>query len=278
LRDILKYEKKLFTLLLALLIISCSRYEKLLKSSDYNLKYKKAFEYYNEGEYVRASSLFDQISAVFRGSNKADSVYFYQAMSYFHQNDFILAGHYFESFVKTYGNSSFAEDASFYKAFCYYKTSPRPSLDQVSTIQAIQSFQLFIIKYPNSPRAEECRKLINELREKLVEKSFMSAKLYFDLEDYKASLVALNTSLTEFPDSKFREDIMFLILKSSYLLAYNSIEKKKKERYQASLDEYYSFIAEFPDSKYRKEADKMYESSSKILKIDNDLNQLGDGL
>jgi outer membrane protein assembly factor BamD len=268
----------IITALLALLIISCSRYEKLLKSTDYNLKYKKAFEYYNKGEYVRASTLFDQISSIFRGTNKADSVYFFQAMSYFHQNDFILATHYFETFAKTFGNSRFAEDANYYKAICYYKTSPRPSLDQTNTIQAIQSFQLFIIKYPDSPRVDECRNLIIELREKLVEKSFMSARLYFDLEDYKASIVALNTSLAEFPDSKFREDIMFLILKSSYLLAYNSVEKKKKDRYQSSVDEYYSFIAEFPDSKYRKEADKMYENSSKVLKIDNGLNQTEDGL
>jgi outer membrane protein assembly factor BamD len=268
----------IITSLLALLIFSCSRYERLLKSSDYNLKYKKAFEYYDKGEYVRASTLFDQISSIFRGTNKADSVYFYQAMSYFNQNDFILATHYFETFVKTYGNSRFAEDASYYKAICYYKTSPRPELDQANTILAIQSLQLFIIKYPGSPRVEECKNIITELREKLVEKSFMSARLYFDLEDYKASIVALNTSLGEFPDSKFREDIMFLILKSSYLLAYNSIEKKKKERYQASADEYYSFITEFPDSKYRKEADKMYENTSKILKVDNDLNQTEDGL
>ena len=268
----------LFTLLLALLIISCSRYEKILKSSDYNLKYKKAFEYYNKGEYVRASTIFDQISAVFRGSNKADSVYFHQAMSYFHQGDFILAGHYFENFIKTYGNSKFAEDATYYKAFCHYKNSPRPSLDQTNTVQAIQSFQLFVIKYPNSSRRDECINIITELREKLVEKSFMSAKLYFDLEDYKASLVALNTSLNEYPDSKFREDIMFMILKSSYLLAYHSVEKKKKERYQASLDEYYSFVAEFPESRYRKEADRMYENTSKILRIDNDINKPEDGL
>ena len=268
----------IITSLLALLIFSCSRYERLLKSNDYNLKYIKAFEYYNKGEYVRASTLFDQISSIFRGTNKADSVYFYQAMSYFYQNDYILATHYFETFAKTYGNSRFAEDANYHKALCYYRTSPRPSLDQANTIQAIQSLQLFIIRYSDSPRADECRKLIIELREKLVEKSFISARLYFDLEDYKASIVALNTSLGEYPDSKFREDIMFLILKSSYLLAFNSVETKKKERYQASVDEYYSFIAEFPDSKFRKEADKMYENSFKILKLDNDLNQTEDGL
>jgi outer membrane protein assembly factor BamD len=271
-------KNNLITIVLALVIISCSGYERLLKSSDYELKYKKAFEYYNKEDYVRSSTLFDQIVSIFRGTNKADSVYYYQAMSYFNQNDYILAGHYFDAFVKTFGNSEFTEEASFHRAYCYYLTSPVASLDQTNTLQAIQAFQLFIIKYPDNKRMKECRNMINELREKLVKKSYMSAKLYFDLEDYKASIVALNSSLVDFPESKFREDIMFLILKSSYLLAYNSVENKKKERYQTTVDEYYSFIAEFPESKYRKEADKIFENSTKVLNIDIAKNQLVDGL
>ncbi len=278
-------KNNLIIILFALFIFSCSGYERLLKSSDYELKYKKAFEYYEKEDYVRASTLFDQIVSVFRGTNKADSVYYYQAMSYYNQNDYILAGHYFENFVRTFGNSDFTEEASFNRAYCYYLTSPRSSLDQTNTVQAIQSFQLFLIRYPNNERAQECRDLINELKEKLVEKSYMSARLYFDLEDYKASIVALNSSLIEYPESKFREEIMFLILKSSYLLAYNSVEKKQKERYQATVDEYYSFLAEFPDSKYIKEADKIFENSAKeldidaeILNVDTDKKILIDGL
>ena len=278
-------KNNLIIILFALFIASCSGYERLLKSSDYELKYKKAFEYYNKGDYVRASTLFDQIISVFRGTNKADSVYYYQAMSYYNQNDYILAGHYFQNFVRTFGNSDFTEEATFNRAYCYYLTSPRSSLDQTNTVQAIQSFQLFLIRYPDNKRAQECRDIITELKEKLVEKSFISARLYFDLEDYKASIVALNTSLAEYPDSKFREEIMFLILKSSYLLAYNSVEKKKKERYQATIDEYYSFMAEFPESKHIKEADKIYENSASELgidietsNVDKDINLMPDGL
>jgi outer membrane protein assembly factor BamD len=271
-------KNNLFFILIALIITSCSGYERLLKSTDYELKYRKAIEYYQKEEYVRASTLFDQIASIFRGTNRADSVYYFQAMSYFYQNDYILAGHYLDNFVKTFGNSDFTEEATFNRAYCYYLNSPRSSLDQTNTVQAIQALQLFLIKYPNNKRKQECLDLIKELQDKLVEKSYMSARLYFDLEDYKASIVALNTSLIEYPESKFREEIMFLILKSSYLLAFNSVDKKKKERYQATVDEYYSFMSEFPDSKYRKEADRIYKNSAEFLKIDTDNNILTDGL
>jgi outer membrane protein assembly factor BamD len=262
-------KKNNFLLVLLLpLLLNCAGYEKLLKSSDSNLKYKKAFEYYGKGDYTKAGTLFDQIASFFRGTTKADSVYYFQAMTYFKMNDFILAGHAFKTFSDTYGNSPFAEDATFYFGYCYYLTSPRPELDQTDTYQAIQSLRLFMIRYPNSSRKEQCEKMIAEMRDKLVEKSFISARLYFDLEDYKASIVALNNSLAEYPESKYREDIMFLIVRSNYMLAINSIQSKQKERFQSTVDEYYSFITEFPESKYRKDADRIFESSSGYLSSD----------
>jgi outer membrane protein assembly factor BamD len=252
--------------ILILIIAGCSGYEKVLKSNDYKLKYKEAIRYYYEKEdYVRASTLFDQIAPVYRGTNQADSVYFLQAMSYFKQNDYILSGHYFRTFTQIYGGSPFVEQADYLGAFCYYLTSPRPELDQSSTIQAIQAFQLFLIKYPSSPRATEVKDYMNELREKLVEKSFISAKLYYNLEDYKASIVALNNNLIKFPDSKYREELMFMLVKSSYMLADRSIATKKKERFQDAIDEYYSFAAEFPESRFIKDAKKYYKLSSRNL-------------
>lgn len=262
--------KKIILLFVVLipLLVGCGGYERVLKSTDYNLKYKKAFEYYEKADYIRASTIFDQITNYFRGTTKSDSVYFFQAMSYFKQADYILAGHYFKTFTETYGNSRFAEEANYYTGYCFYLTSPRPELDQTDTYKAIQEFRLFLVKYPNSDRRQEIEEKINELREKLVEKSFISAKLYFDLEDYKASIVALNNSLNEYPESKNREEILYLILRSNYLLAFNSVTSKQKERYQATLDEYYSFITEFPESKYRKEADRIFAASSKKLNIE----------
>lgn len=259
----------LFFSLIAVFTFSCSNYEKLLKGDDYNLKFTKAFEYYDKGDYLRAGTIFDQIAPVFRGTKRADSVYFFQAMSYFKQDDYIMSGHYFKMFSETFGNSPFVNDAAFNEAYCYYLSSPRPELDQANTYQAIDAFQLFMVHYPKSSHVAECQKYITELKEKLMQKSFMGAKTYFDLEDYKASVTALNASLVDFPETKYREDILFLVVKSNYMYAINSIETKKPERFQDTIDDYYSFIAEYPSSKYFKEASRMYDNSSQYLKTRN---------
>jgi TolA-binding protein len=122
-----------------------------------------------------------------------------------------------------------------------------------------------------SPKVQESRTLILEMNEKLVNKSYISARLYYDLSDYKASIIALRNSLNEYPDTKYREELMFLLLKSSYLLAENSVASKLKDRYQAAVDEYYSFISEFPKGKYVDDAKKMYEASMRVL--GQDINQ-----
>jgi outer membrane protein assembly factor BamD len=252
------------------LLYACSGYEKLLKSDDYYLKYEKAKEYYNEGEYVKSGTLLDQISPVFRGTNKADSIVFYQAYCSYQQNDYITAGFHFKQLTNSYPNSEFFEEASYMVGYCHYLNSPRPSLDQTETQKAIEAFRLFLFKFPNSQWSDDAREYIAELRDKLVEKSYENAKLYFDLELYKSAIIALNNSLTDYPDTKYREEIMFLILKSRFLLAEKSVQQKKQERYQSTVDDYYSFVAEFEDSEYKKEADRMYRIASS--KYDNNRN------
>lgn len=247
---------------------ACSGFEKVVKGTDYNLKYAEAKRYYDRGDFYKSQVLYDQIAPVMRGTDKADTVYFFQAMSYFKQADFLMAGHYFESFSKIYGASPFLEEADYMAAYCYYENSPRPELDQQYTNMSLQSFQKFLMRHPNSDRREEALEYIDEMREKMVEKSFISARLYFDLEDYKASLVALNNSLADFPGSKHREQIMFMVFKSSYKYAEKSVFIKRKERFQTSLDDYYSFKAEFPDSKYMREANRYYSALGKYLGTD----------
>jgi outer membrane protein assembly factor BamD len=98
-------------------------------------------------------------------------------------------------------------------------------------------------------------------------KSFINAKLYFDLGYYKSSIIALRNSLSDYPDTKYREDIMYLMVKSNYNLAEKSIEYKQKERYQNALDEYYSFMTEYPKSKYSGDVQKIYKDLADYLKL-----------
>ncbi len=254
---------------IVILLGGCGEYEKLLKSRDYQKKYETGIKLFEEEEFVKAGTLFDQVANIYRGTTKADTVKYYQAKSYYGQRDYMMAGHYFGELSATYANSVYLEEADFMIAYCYYKQSPRPELDQDNTFRTITAMQMFMVKYPNSDKVKQCKEIIVEMSDKLVEKSYISAKLYYDLGYYKSAILALRNSLIDYPETNFREELMFLILKSSYLLADKSIPSKQKERYQAAIDEYYSFIGEFPEGTHSREAKRIYETSNKFLANNN---------
>jgi len=252
-------------LFVSILFFSCSKFERVLKSKDYNFKYKKALEYYGKKDYYRSTTILEQLVPIFNGTQRADTVQFYYAMGNYKQGDYILAGHYFDTFRKTYQRSSFTEEAEFMYAYCFYESSPRPDLDQESTNAAIAAFSEFMVKYPKTDKREEVGKILTELKDKLIEKSYLSSKLYYNLSEYKAAIVSIKNSVKTFPESNHREEQLFLILKSAYLLADNSVPEKQKERFQATVDEYYTFAGAYPNSEYMKDAKKMYEASMKFL-------------
>jgi outer membrane protein assembly factor BamD len=255
-------------LIVTLIVAACGDYNKILKSTDYEFKLKKAIEYYEDGEFVKAGTLFQELVNIYRGTSRADQIYYYYAKSMMGQKDYLMATHYFKSLLKEFPGSQFAEEAQFMVGYCNYLLSPKPRLDQTVTREAIESLQLYINLYPYSERVDEANRLMDELMDKLVYKSYLNAKLYYDFENYKAAVVALDNSLKEYPDSQYREELMYMLLKSKYLLAVNSVEDKKQERLSGALDEYFSFVDEYPESRYRKEADKFYETVADLLNYD----------
>jgi len=262
-------KKKLFfkTVLLLFIVIlgSCSSYNKIVKSTDYEFKYKKAIEYYEDGEYVRSGTLLKELVGVYRGTNRADKIYYYYAKSMIGQKDYLMAGHYFKTLVKEYPMSEFAEESYFMDGYCSYLMSPKARLDQAVTYEAIDALQLYVNLYPFNDRVEEASRLIGEMNDKLVNKAYLSARLYYDFDNYKASVIALTNCLSEYPDSKYREELMFMLLESKYMLAIGSVYDKRQERLSSALDEYFSFVDEFPESKHIKEAEKFHKTTSGML-------------
>nr|HPR31663.1 outer membrane protein assembly factor BamD [Prolixibacteraceae bacterium] len=237
----------------------------VLKSTDYEYKYKKAVEYYQTGDYTHAISLFEDLVYAFRGTTRGADFYYYYAQSCYRQNDYLLAGHYFKTLYEQYPRHQHAEEAHFMVGMCYYKDSPNPKLDQGVSLKAIDAFQLFINLYPYSSKVEEANILIDELNEKIVYKSYLSAKLYYDMEYFKAAVIALDNSLNDHPSTRHREELKYLLFKSKYLLAVNSIEEKKRERLNAARDEYFAFVDEFPGSRYVKEVNRNFKQISTLL-------------
>ncbi len=250
-----------FLLIFTLLgLFSCkSSYQKLLKSSDYDLKQLKAKEFYNSGQYVKAIPLFEELIGILKGTQDVEDFYYFYPYCYYGQSDYQFASYYFKNFVDYYPRSPKAEDARFMSAYCYYKLSPVSELDQDNSQKAIDAFQLFANTYPESEQIPEVNELIDELRAKMEVKANAAAKLYFEMKDYLSAATALNNLLLEYPDTDNQEEIEYMIMESYYLYAENSIRTKQEERYNMFVDSYTDFIGKYLESKRLKDAEKIYE-------------------
>lgn len=249
----------------ALFAISCGGYSKLVKSPDNTLKYKKAIEYYNAGKYSRSITLLYDVAKVFEGTLAEDSVAFYLGASLYKSGDFYNSSEILDLFRKSYQYSPFLEEAEYMYAKGHYFMSPEVERDQTTTKQAMVAIQEYLERYPNSVKKEPLKENLAELQQKLYDKSFMSAKLYYNIGYYNSAIFALRNALEQFPETNHREEILYYIISAAYHFANNSIETLQRVRYLNLQDAYYSFISEFPDSRYRKEADKMQETATNYL-------------
>lgn len=240
-----------------------SRFEKLRASTDVAKKYQEAIRLYNKKDYSKALILFDDLVQRYRGRAESEDLYYYYAYTNYKLKDYLSARYHFKTFADTYPSSPKAEECRFLAAYCFYLDSPNYSLDQENTYKAIESLQLFINLYPKSERVAEASKLIADLRDKLETKSFENAKLFLDIGDYQAAVIAFKNSAKDFPDTKYAEEMEFLAIKAQYLYAKNSLETKQEDRYNEAIDEYDRFVERYPKSTYLKEAEDLKEASVK---------------
>lgn len=249
-------------LILGLSFTSCkSKFEKLRASSDVAKKYQEAIRLYNKKDYSKALVLFDDLVQRYRGRAESEDLYYYYAYTNYKLKDYLSARYHFKTFADTYPSSPKAEECRFMTAYCFSLESPNYSLDQENTYKAIESLQLFINIYPKSERVAEASKLIEGLRDKLEQKSYANARLFFDIGDYQAAVIAFRNSMKDFPDTKYAEEMEYLTIEAQYLYAKNSRETKQEDRYNEALDEYERFIEKYPKSKYLKDAQNLKKNA-----------------
>lgn len=245
---------------ISIFMASCSsNYDKVMKSNDVMEKYKAAHEYFNKGKFKKAADIFDNLNLLVQGLPQEDTVNYYHGLSNFRYGDLQTAETVLAKFIEVYPRSSFAMEAKFLRIKCLYEETYRYELDQTPTRKAMAVISEFMYDNPDSEYYPVCQDMMKDLMDRLEKKSFESAKLYYTMEDYKASRYALKNVLKENSDNQYREDILYYVAMSSYKFAFNSVAERQKERYLDFMDDYYNFISEFPESKYRKELDGLYE-------------------
>lgn len=257
-------------MMIAVLFSSCGEYNKILKSTDYELKYSYAKKYFNMKEFTKSATLLEELVPIYKGTASAEESLYLLAQSYYGQKDYLTASQYFNTYYTTYPKGEYTELARYYSGYGLYLDSPDPRLDQTQTYKAIAELQLYLEYYPQSERAKEAQNIMFELQEKLAFKELLATRLYYNLGTYmgnnfQSSVITAQNALKNYPYSKYREGFMYYVIQSKYELAMVSVEEKLQGRYRDVVDEYYNYMNEYPEGKYVKQVKKFYDYASKRI-------------
>ena len=253
-------------IILVLFLGSCSKFNKVLKSNDYEYKLKMANQYYDKKEYRQAQVLFEELFPVFKGTPQFDDLYYKYAYTHYNLKDYTTAENLYKGYLEVFPNSPKAEEVEFMQAYCFYKQSPKAELEQANTLKAIGMFQVFVNTHGDSPKRKEAEDIIAQCQVKLERKEYLSAQLYFNLGQFRAAALTYTTLMNNYPDSQKGDEYKLMALKAYYRYAAMSGKEKQEERYSRVVREVEDFQDRFPESKLLKEAERYLTLSTNNLK------------
>ncbi len=255
-----------FLLAMSVFLSGCAyqkEYNKVYNQGTVEEKYDFAVRAYDKQDYRKSIILFEELLPLFRGKDALEGILYNLAYAYFYDKDYFMSAYYFRLLSRQFPNGSHVEQATYMSAYCKALESPDYRLDQTATKEAIKQLQLYINYYPDSRRAEEAGRLIGEMRQKLAMKAFHIAGMYYKRNLYNAAAISYRNFLKDYPESPDREEAMYLMIKSGYLYAKNSIRAMQPERYRKVLDDYELFLRMYSGSKYREEIEAFVEEARK---------------
>ncbi len=257
--------KYVFSSLLLLILLSCSGYNKVLKSDDYKQKFELANQLYDDKKYDRCIGLYEQYYQRYSKSGEGEVAYYRLGKASFAIEDWYLASYYLGSFQNKFPYSTKVEETVFLAAICSVENSPEASLDQNETEMAIGDLQTFVQRFPNSELVDTCNVIMNKLRFKLETKDVLNVRLYSKTQNYRAATVTAKAFLENYPKSTYRQEMSSILVRNSFQLTINSVEVKKEERKKASMSHIKDFVAEFPNSNYLRELNIYNDQLEKLV-------------
>lgn len=244
---LIKVKLSLFLLAAAVFFSACGSSKNDINTDDPQKAFDIAKRKYDKKEYVDAIDDLSFIKIRFPGTEVSDKVQYYLASSYYYQKEFIMAAYEFESFVKNFPLSPLMPEAKYMLGNTYYGLSPKYSLDQEFTKEAINQYLSFIESYPQDKNVADAENKVKELRNKLAYKDYWTAELYMKTDNYKAASLYFQAVYDEYIDSDWADDAMV-----GHAEAY--IGGRKYEEAKKVLEKFKKL---FPNSSLKTKADRL---------------------
>ncbi|MEW6685596.1 MAG: outer membrane protein assembly factor BamD [Candidatus Edwardsbacteria bacterium] len=231
-------------------LISCTSRKHIEIKLDAEDEFRLAKERFEKKDYTEASARFKAFTLNYPQSPVAAEAQYYLAESYFQLKDHLSAEEEYARLVNDFPTTPFAEQGQFGLGLCYWRQSPHYSRDPTMTEKAIQAFQAFIYRFPQSDLLPKVEDLLSKCQEKLAHKDYENGRLYLNLKQYQSALIYFQDIIKEYPQTRWAKDARFGV----------AMAKEGLNRIEEAKDEYQKIIEEFKGESIAKKAEKRLKS------------------
>ncbi len=232
---------------IVLLVLSCAGKKELFKPTAQEL-YLRAEKAYKQGEYSDAIEILDRLILEYATSDYRPKATLLAGKCLLAQGDYPPALSKFQMLSQE-GEGAIQEEAMYLVGKTLLKASPKVERDQEKTHKAIRAFEEFLSLYPSSEFAPLAKRGLSEAKNKLAEKDYLTALLYYKLEKFESSLLYLNQIIDNYPESNVIPKTLLLKGRANLKLG-----RSDKARRVLSL-----LVNEYPTSQAADEALKKLE-------------------
>ncbi len=150
----------------------------------------------------------------------------------------------FNEFLAFFPTHERADYAQYQLGMAHQVQMRSPDRDQTNTRMAIEEFETFVSRYPNSALMDDARSQLRETRDRLSESEYRVGFFYYRLRWYAGAIDRFRRLLEDDPGYT-RRDAVYYYLGESLL---------KSEQTAEALPYYVRLIEEFVSSEYLEEA------------------------
>ncbi|MEM1060428.1 MAG: outer membrane protein assembly factor BamD [Verrucomicrobiota bacterium] len=152
-------------------------------------------------DYGKAVEIFEQVVKNAPYGRNAPDAMFHIGLAFEKQGKFNEAVASYNRLIDKYPGSPLVDDAMYQIGFTWKLASKKPEYDQSAAQKAIEGFQDFMVRFPNSDKVVAAEEHVDSLTERRTEGAYEVAKFYEKQGNKKAAYIYYNEVVRTMPDS-----------------------------------------------------------------------------
>mgnify|MGYP003950546309 FL=1 len=253
-------------LISALLILSCSKKDKIEATLEEGtieeqmiLAYNEGLEFLEKGDALYASKKFNEAEILFPQSIWASKSSIMSAYSLYYYNYYGDAIFQLERHLKNYPNDKNLAYVHYLIAICYFEKLSDEKKDLEPLIQTQKKFEYIINNYPNTDFAIDAKYKLDLILDMLAAKEMYIGRHYMKTEKWIGAINRFKNVINNYDDTVYVEEALHRLVEIYYKIGL--IDEAKKVAYVLGYN--------YESGKWYENSYRVFNKSYKKVEIDN---------